>query len=206
MTYQQIKVILKYVMIIIIIIVIILSLLKLYFISLLLSGLLVLIIIYYRKILKIVETTLCLIVKDNHVLMMLRNKKKNDVFINKYNGLGGKVEKGESKTACVLREVYEEAGIKLTKYNYVGKVVFKNFGYKVGKEVMYCFVGYEYENEIGYCNEGDLEWIPVENIMSLPLWEGDKYFLLNIVLNQPFTVHLHYENDKVINHMIKMKR
>lgn len=159
----------------------------------------------YYKINNIQETTLCLIVKENKVLMMLRNKKKNDVHINKYNGLGGKLEKGESKKEGVLREVFEEAGVKLTDYNYVGTVVFKNFGYKLGKEIMYCFVGFDYQNEVGYCNEGTLEWIDKERILELPLWEGDQYFIMNIIENKSFKAFLHYKEDKVVNYRIKIK-
>ncbi len=205
MTYQQIKEIIKCVILLCILMLVYFSFKKLYFINLALIGIIGLSIIYYIKINKIKETTLCLIVKNNMVLMMLRNKKKHDVHLNKYNGLGGRVEKRESKKQCVLREVYEEAGIKLTNYQYVGKVVFKNFGYKLGKEVMYCYVGYEYENEIGFCNEGELEWVPIDKVMSLPLWEGDQYFLMNIILNQPFNAFLHYDEDKVIDYRI-MKR
>ncbi|QVK17248.1 8-oxo-dGTP diphosphatase [Mycoplasmatota bacterium] len=205
MTYQQKKEFVKILLIILFASLVFFSLLRFWYLLLVSIILILLLSYYYFKIDKIRETTLCLIVKNQHVLMMLRNKKKDDVHINKYNGLGGKVEKGESKYNCVLREVYEEAGIKLTKYNYVGQVVFKNFGYEVGKEVMYCFVGYDYENEIGDCNEGELSWIPKDKVMALPLWEGDQYFLMNIIMNKPFSAYLHYEEDKVIDYKIIYK-
>ncbi|MDF2699995.1 MAG: hydrolase, partial [Haloplasmataceae bacterium] len=167
-------------------------------------GLIFILLYFYLKINKIKETTLCLIVKNDKVLMMYRNKKKNDVHINKYNGLGGKVEFGESKDQCVRREVFEEAGLIMKDYHFVGKVVFKNFGYKMGKEIMYCYVCYDYENEIIDCNEGELVWINKQDVLSLPLWEGDQYFLMNIINNEPFYGFLHYKDDKVVNH--KMKR
>jgi 8-oxo-dGTP diphosphatase len=162
--------------------------------------------VVYLIIDQVKETTLCLIVKDDKVLMMLRNKKKQDVHLNKYNGLGGRVESGESKLDCVLREVYEEAGIILTNFHYVGKVTFKNFGYKIGKEIMYSYVAYDYLNEIGDCDEGELVWIHKDQVLDLPLWEGDQYFLMHIINNEPFKGYLHYDGDQVVNHRIELKQ
>lgn len=148
------------------------------------------------------ETTLCLIVKDDQVLMMYRNKKKNDVHMNKYNGLGGKLERGESKRRGILREVKEEANIKLTNYEYVGKIRFKNFG-NHKTELMYCFVAYEFEGEIAECNEGELSWIDKNDVLSLPLWEGDQYFIMDIINNKKFKGFLHYDGEHVVNHQMK---
>lgn len=205
MTYQQKKFVITILIYILLLIIFISFFLQIYYVALSCITLLIILFIYYKTICHIKETTLCLIVKNDKVLMMKRNKKKGDVHLNKYNGLGGKVERHESKTHCVIREVYEEAGIILTNYQYVGKVVFKNFGYKVGKEVMYCYVGYDYVNEISECNEGDLEWIDIDKVLTLPLWEGDKYFLMNIITNQKFNGYLHYDGDKVINYSIKLR-
>jgi 8-oxo-dGTP diphosphatase len=49
--------------------------------------------------------TLCYIVKDDKVLMLKRVKKENDIHHGKYNGFGGKLEKGETPYECVIREV-----------------------------------------------------------------------------------------------------
>lgn len=205
MTYQQQKVLIEKISIIFCGLIIYLFFKQLYLFSLILLLIMSLGFLYYIVIRKIKETTLCFVVKNEQVLMMLRNKKNEDVHINKYNGLGGKVERGESKEKCILRETYEEAGIILTDYQYVGKVIFKNFGYKIGKEVMYCFIAYNYENDIGNCDEGELEWIHKDKILSLPLWEGDKYFIMNIINNIKFTAFLHYDQDKVVTHHIKLK-
>ncbi|MBQ8994041.1 MAG: NUDIX domain-containing protein, partial [Turicibacter sp.] len=59
------------------------------------------------------ETTLCYIFKNSEILMLYRNKKENDVHEGKWNGLGGKLEKEETPLQCVLREVYEESGLRL---------------------------------------------------------------------------------------------
>jgi 8-oxo-dGTP diphosphatase len=149
---------------------------------------------------RVKETTLCFIVRGEKVLMMIRNKKENDVHKGKYNGLGGTIERAESKERGMLREVKEEANIVLTDYEYVGKVHFKNFGYQKGHEIMYCFIGFDYDGTIGECDEGELVWVSRKDVMTKPLWEGDQYFIMNIINNQKFKGYLHYEGDKVIDH------
>ena len=60
------------------------------------------------------KTTLCYLTHQNDVLMILRNKKKNDENKDKYIGLGGHFLPGETPEECVIREVFEESGIKLS--------------------------------------------------------------------------------------------
>lgn len=165
--------------------------------------LLIVLFIIYLYLDQIKETTLCLIVKDGKVLMMHRNKKANDVHLNKYNGLGGKLERSESKVKGMLREVKEEANVVLTDYHYVGKIRFKNFG-DVPTEVMYCFVAYDYEGEIATdCEEGELVWINCEEVLSLPLWEGDQYFIMDIIQNNKFKGFIQYDQDRVVDYHFK---
>ena len=59
-------------------------------------------------------TTLCYIEKDESYLMLHRIKKKNDENADKWVGIGGKFEAGESPEECAFREIFEETGIKTT--------------------------------------------------------------------------------------------
>ena len=70
------------------------------------------------------NTTLCYIEQDGKYLMLYRNKKKNDINEGKWIGIGGKFEKNETPEQCLLREVYEETGLKLTSYRYRGLIHF----------------------------------------------------------------------------------
>ena len=69
-------------------------------------------------------TTLCYMEKDGKYLMLYRNKKENDVNEGKWIGIGGHFEEGESPDECLLREVYEETGLRLTSYRFRGMVTF----------------------------------------------------------------------------------
>lgn len=73
---------------------------------------------------KTINTTLCYIEQEGKYLMLLRNKKKNDLNEGKWIGIGGKFEDGETPDECLLREVYEETGVRLTNYKLRGIIGF----------------------------------------------------------------------------------
>lgn len=150
-----------------------------------------------NKIMK--ETTLCYIEKDNKYLMLHRTKKKNDPNKEKWIGVGGKLEKDESVKDCLLREVMEETGLVLTEYEYRGKIYFCSDTHN--NETMYLYTATEFTGELIECKEGELAWIDKSKVLELNLWEGDKIFLQKLLEEdiKPFTIHLCYEGDKLIN-------
>ncbi|MBQ1194141.1 MAG: 8-oxo-dGTP diphosphatase [Lachnospiraceae bacterium] len=130
------------------------------------------------------NTTLCYIEKDNKYLMLLRNKKKIDINKNKWIGVGGKFEADESPEECLLREVKEETGLTLTEYKMRGIITFISDEWET--EYMYLYTAGKFEGNIMECDEGELKWIPKDELFDLNLWEGDKVFLKMLIENSPF--------------------
>lgn len=130
------------------------------------------------------NTTLCYIEQNHQYLMLHRVKKEFDENKDKWIGIGGKFEEGESPEDCLLRECLEETGLTLTQYRFRGIVTFVSDEW--GTEYMHLFTASEYEGNLCACNEGNLEWVPVEKIDTLPIWEGDKIFLRLLRENAPF--------------------
>ena len=64
------------------------------------------------------NTSLCYLERGGQYLMLHRVKKENDENKDKWIGIGGKFEPGESPEDCVCREVLEETGLRLTDYRY----------------------------------------------------------------------------------------
>ncbi|MDE7264627.1 MAG: 8-oxo-dGTP diphosphatase [Anaeroplasmataceae bacterium] len=145
-------------------------------------------------------TTLCYIEQNEKFLMLYRNKKKKDINHGKWIGVGGHKEQDESIEECLLREVYEETGLRLTNYTLCGKL---HFYIDNIYEVSYVYKGNSFEGTLSACDEGHLEWIPKEKIMDLELWEGD-YLFMNKLINHEgyFEMKLVYKQNKLIEWQI----
>ena len=143
-------------------------------------------------------TTLCYIEKGNKYLMLHRISKKKDGNKDKWIGVGGHFEKGESPEECLLREVKEETGLELTSYQFRGIVTFISDEWP--DEYMCLYTADKYTGDIGNCDEGELVWVEKGKIMDLNIWEGDKIFLKLLMENQPFfSLKLEYKGDKLVN-------
>ena len=130
------------------------------------------------------QTTLCYIEKDGCYLMLHRVKKEHDENRDKWIGIGGKFQEGESPEDCLLRETKEETGLTLTDYRYRGLVTFVSDEW--GTEQMHLFTAGGFSGDLRECDEGVLEWVPRETLLSLPMWEGDRIFLDLLERNEPF--------------------
>lgn len=142
------------------------------------------------------NTTLCYIEQNGCYLMLHRIKKEHDMNRDKWIGIGGKFEEGESPEDCVLREAQEETGLILTDPEYRGIVTFVSDRYPT--EYMHLFRADRFSGEIRDCDEGTLEWISKEHLMQLPMWEGDRIFLKLLEEQGPFfSLKLRYEGDSL---------
>ncbi len=144
-----------------------------------------------------INTTLCYIRQNNQYLLLHRNKKSNDLNAQKWIGVGGKFLPGETPAECLVREVYEETGLTLTEYTYVGLIKFISDTWE--DEDMYLFRGDAFTGELtADCPEGTLKWVDAADVLSLPTWEGDKYFLGPLLKGQTnLNMTVCYTGDKL---------
>ena len=148
-----------------------------------------------------VNTTLCHIERNGCYLMLHRIKKKNDLNQDKWVGIGGKFEDKESPEECNLREVFEETGLTLNSARYCGIVTFVSD--KWGTEYMQIFKSSDFEGKLKECDEGVLEWVKIEDIYNLPIWQGDKIFLRLIEKDIPFfSLKLTYEGETLMEALL----
>jgi len=145
--------------------------------------------------------TLCYLRKNDQTLMIHRVKKHNDMHLGKWNGLGGKLEPGESPEDCVRREVEEESGLLVKKMWLKGFLSFPGFA---NDEDWYTFVFVvpEFEGHIIESVEGDLEWIDNSDLFRLNLWEGDRIFLPWLDRPGIFSGKFVYRDGLLVEHSV----
>jgi 8-oxo-dGTP diphosphatase len=143
--------------------------------------------------------TLCYIRRAGQTLMLHRNKKKNDMHEGKWNGLGGKLESGETPEECAIREVWEESGLRVREPQLKGIITFPGFA---GDDDWYTFlfVIEDFDGELIDSPEGELAWIPDDELHTLPLWAGDHIFLEWLDMPGFFSGRFVYEGERLVEH------
>lgn len=142
------------------------------------------------------ETTLCYLERGDRYLMLHRVKKERDVNAGKWVGVGGKFEEGESPEMCAAREIREETGLTPSDLRRRGIVTFVSDRWP--SERMHLFTASAEEGQEGPCDEGDLAWIGKRELLSLPMWEGDRIFLRLLEEGRPFfELELRYEGERL---------
>jgi 8-oxo-dGTP diphosphatase len=142
--------------------------------------------------------TLCYVRHGEKTLMLHRVKKERDMHAGKWNGLGGKLEAGESPEECAIREVHEESGLMVTDPILRGFISFPRFD---GKHDWQVFV-YRFDSfsgELQESPEGDLAWLDPAEIRAVPLWEGDRIFMDWLEGDHIFSAKFVYTDGQLVD-------
>ena len=146
--------------------------------------------------------TLCYVRRGGKTLMIHRIKKTNDMHFGKWNGLGGKLNPGETPEECVLREIYEESGLKAYSPLFKGFLTFPAFA---DEEDWYAFVFVveRFEGKLmDSSDEGVLQWVDDSELLSLNLWEGDRIFLPWLDKPGFFSGKFIYQQGRLLSHEV----
>ena len=135
------------------------------------------------------------------VLMVHRTFKETDENLGKWNGVGGKVERGEGVEEGMRREIKEETGLDVVEMRLRGTLVWNDFGPKREDWLAFVFVVDKFEGEPFEANEeGRLSWVAIDDIPSLPMWKGDALFLPLVFDGdeRPFHGFMRYDGDEPV--------
>jgi 8-oxo-dGTP diphosphatase len=153
---------------------------------------------------KIIPAVLLYAFYEDRVLMIHRNQKEKDFHEGKWNGLGGKLELGETSLNCAVREFEEESACKTQpeQWTWAGQLSFPNF--KPHKNEDWAVTVFRTEltqaqaqSIITQNSEGTLHWVPVNELLALNLWEGDRKFLPLVLKKIPFEGTFFYVGGKL---------
>ena len=145
--------------------------------------------------------TLCYIKNNGKTLMMHRIKRREDNHAGKWNGLGGKIDPGETPEECVIREVKEESGLSIRNPRLKGFLTFPSFD---GFDDWYVFVftTHKFKGKLTASAEGELAWIADADLLDLPQWEGDRIFLPWLDKESLFSAKFVYHKGKLTDHAV----
>ena len=142
-------------------------------------------------------TSLCYIEKDGCYLVLHRTKKEHDENGDKWIGVGGKFKPGESPLECVQREVKEETGLTMTNPRFRGIVTFVSDEW--GTEYMHLFTCTEFTGTLTDCDEGELVWLPKDELITKKMWAGDRLFLKALDERTDFfSLKLRYRGEELV--------
>lgn len=147
--------------------------------------------------------TICYIDNGRELLLLHRNKKANDVHEGKWISVGGKLEAGESPEECAVREIKEETGLDVHGMELRGIITFPEF---TAQEDWYTYVFHvrDFSGQLIDCQEGTLEWVPYEEVLDKPTWEGDLTLFRWILEGAPlFSAKFTYDdNNQLTDHSV----
>jgi 8-oxo-dGTP diphosphatase len=162
---------------------------------------------------KIIPAVLLYAFFEGKLLMIHRNLNKNDFHEGKWNGLGGKLEAGESPINAAVREFYEEStcSTEPTQWRWLGQLYFPNFKSNKKEDWWASVFIIDLTNAQAHLisvdtrtnTEGTLHWIAFDQILNLNLWDGDREFIPLVLSRTAFEGTFFYRDGICTHHELK---
>ena len=137
------------------------------------------------------ETTLVYVINGNKVLL---KKATRGISVGKWNGLGGKIEEGETPETSARREAFEESGLTVERLYYHGMMSHYLDGGKEKPTVkVHLFSTRHFSGKIKESSEGELRWFDVDKLPLGEMWEDDKYWAREAISGHSFDASFYYD-------------
>jgi 8-oxo-dGTP pyrophosphatase MutT (NUDIX family) len=143
--------------------------------------------------------TLAIAKKDGKLL--LGRKKKKSFGYSKWNGLGGKVEPGESVDQAMIRECVEEGFIEPRDFIKRGII---NFFYVNDPDMeVHIYEINEFTGDPNHSEEMEVAWFDEDKIPFSEMWPDDSHWLPLLLEGKHFSGDFYYdENYQIKEHAI----
>lgn len=151
-----------------------------------------------------IKATLGHVIKGDKILLKFATR---GISKGKWNAPGGKFDKGEPPEQCIIRETYEETGLRIRKPFYHGKLYFFLDGRKKLTVEGWLFSARKFSGKPHSTEEGEVRWFSTSSIPYDRMWDDDKYWMNLMLAGIRFDSYFYYDrtNTKVVRSVIKLK-
>lgn len=151
-----------------------------------------------------IRRTLLFLRRGDELLLAM---KKRGFGAGKWNGVGGKLEPGESLETALVRECVEEIGVTPTSWRAVGELDFVQDADTEDPWHMfvYAYVSESWEGEPIESEEMRPEWFRLRDIPYADMWDDDIFWLPDVLEGKKVTGTFTFDlNDRLLTHDIQV--
>ncbi len=140
--------------------------------------------------------TLCFVVDSIHRKVLLGWKKRG-FGVNKWNGFGGKSNPGESIQEAAVRELEEECGLMVSKFDLLdaGTILFQNVSRPESDQLVHLFVAFSWAGHPIETEEMKPRWFSFDELPFDSMWADDRHWLLKVLNGSKVAGQFLFEAD-----------
>ncbi len=149
-----------------------------------------------------IRRTLLFLKKDDRILLAM---KKRGFGAGKWNGVGGKIEAGESIEAALVRECQEEIGVTPASWQQVAELDFvQDATTDPWHMYVHAYISSNWQGEPTESEEMKPQWFDLSDIPYEAMWDDDQYWLPKVLAGElVYGEFIFDENEKMTNYMIE---
>jgi 8-oxo-dGTP pyrophosphatase MutT (NUDIX family) len=153
------------------------------------------------------NTTLVLLIKksEGRISEICLAMKKRGLGVDKWNGVGGKLEDGETIEAAAIRETREEINVTIEKLDKVAELSFYHKENEAWNQIVNVFFVEEFEGEPEETEEMRPQWFKVSDIPYSSMWPDDAVWMPEVLEGKRVKGSFWFEGERIVREEVKIQ-